>query len=168
MSDSDLQEMNIVDALFVKYPHYIVLLSGLLPEIEAVAESVAKDLGFTHLCFTHINPVAQKADLKAVNKRVNELIDSKKQGLIICGPTFPQDDLDFRVDAHIHLSITKTMAAELKQPVDYEQYIEGLASNRVNKYINIKPGYTPDAVGDIVFDYVISNINSKVHPRKGI
>jgi hypothetical protein len=156
-----MNDMNIVDALFVKYPHYVVLLSGVLSDIEAVAEGVGKDLGFTHLCFTHIDK-----DYAPVNKRVNDLIDKKKQGLVVCGPAFPQDELDFRVDVHIHLSVTKTMAAEFDKSLDYDKYIESLKTNRINKYINVKPGYDIEKIGDAVFDFVISNIDSKVHPKK--
>lgn len=161
-SSQYFDDMNIIDALFVKQPHYIVLLSGLVPELEAIAEDVAKSTGFTHLCFTHI-----KTDYDPVNKRVQDMIDQKKQGIVVCGPTFPPDKLGFRVDIHIHLSITRTMAGEAHK-IDYDAYLESIKENRVNKYINVKPGYDVTQLGDAIFDVVIANIDSKVHVRKNI
>ena len=162
-SSQYFEDMNIIDALFIKHQHYIVLLSGLVPELEAIAEDVAKSLGFTHLCFMHI-----KTDYDPVNKRVQDMIDQKKQGLIVCGPTFPSDKLGFRVDLHIHLSITRTMANEKDDKIDYEAYLESVKTNRINKYINVKPGYDVAQLGDAVFDVVIANIDGKVHVKKNI
>lgn len=153
-------EMNIVEALFVKQPHYIVLISGLLPELETVTADVAKDLGFTYLCFNHI-----KSDYNPVNKRVEQLMEKKVQGIILCGNSFPSDKLGFKVNYHIHLSLNKTLLGEVVKGVSYEEYTESIKDNFINKYLNIKPGYEVEKVGDDIFDNIIAHIDSIVHKK---
>lgn len=156
-----MADMNIIDALFVRHSSYIVLLSGLLPELESVVSDVAKDLGFTYLCFNHI-----KGDYNPINKRVNDLLEKKKvKGLILCGRQFPKDKLDFRVNLHIHLSLNKTLFSRQKME-DYETYTEELKTNFINKYINIKPEYDIEKIADDVFDYIVSAIDKIVHSEK--
>lgn len=155
-----MSDMNIVDALFLQQSSYIILLSGLLPELEDVVSDVAKDLNFTYLCFNHV-----KQDYNAVNKRVNQLLEKKTQGLILCGKQFPKDKLDFKVNLHIHLSMNKTLMSELKIDENHDTYIEGLKTNFINKYINIKPGYVVEKIGDDVFDYIIASVDRIVNPR---
>jgi hypothetical protein len=157
MGDKDF-EMNIVDALFVRKPSYIVLISGLIPELEEITSEVAKDLGFTYLCFSHV-----KSNYNPVNKRVHELLDKKVQGIIVCGSQFPSEKLDFKVNYHIHLSINKTMFADLKSNVEFDTYTKNLKTNFINKYINIKAGYKVVDVADDVFDNIIKQIDSIVH-----
>jgi hypothetical protein len=159
-----MSDMNIVDALFLQQSSYIILLSGLLPELEEVVSDVAKDLNFTYLCFNHV-----KQDYNAVNKRVNDLLEKKKvQGLILCGKQFPRDKLDFKVNLHIHLSINKTLMSELKIEQNHDTYVEELKTNFINKYINIKPGYVVEKIGDDVFDYIIASVGKIVHPEGAV
>lgn len=153
-----MSDMNIIEALFLQQPSYIILLSGLLPELEDVTSDIAKDLNFTYLCFNHL-----KHDYNPINKRVNQLLEKKTQGLILCGKQFPKDKLDFKVNLHIHLSINKTLISELNIDVNYETYIEDLKSNFINKYVNIKPGYSVEKIGDDIFDYIIASVDKIVH-----
>lgn len=162
-TDDITDEMTIVDALFVQRPYFIVLVSGVLPDLEQVVEDVAKDLGFTFLCFSHI-----KTNYNPVNKRVDQLLEKKHQGLILCGTNFPSDKLGFKVGFHIHLSVNKTLFVETESKAfpSYEDYKQALESNFINKYINVKPGYEVKSVADQVFDLVINQIDSIVHHRK--
>jgi len=154
-------ELNIIDALFLRQPSYIVLISSLLPNLEEVVADVAKDLNFTYLCFNHI-----ETDYNPVNKRVHQLLEKKQQGIIVCGSSFPTDKLDFHVNYHIHLSLNKTMFSELKIKTDYDTYTEGLKSNFINKYINIKPEFDVQKIGDEIFNRIINHIDSIVHVKK--
>lgn len=139
-------ETSIIDALLVKYPSYIVLLSGKIPELETITADVAKDLGFQYLCFNHI-----KSDYNPVNKRVEELLNKKIQGIIVCGPNFPSDKLGFKVNYHIHISNKGEK--------------EKLDDNIINKFINVKPEYDVVQVADSVFDVIIAHVDSIVHKK---
>lgn len=119
------------------------------------------------------------------NQEVNKV---KSNGVIVSGFAFPKDKLEFEVDFHIHLKISKEdliknraeyaneklddktsrisdvgeeIEKRILNKVTFPHYLKSLETSTINKFINIKYDSLKEAY-DEMFDYIMAIIKKKI------
>ena len=205
--------MNILEEYINRNKQLVILLSGFSGSGKTViARSLLKDINrsnkkyeFTFINLndfykseSEYNNIVEVGDLKIIdwddvdaidwkgfNKKINEV---KSNGVIVSGFAFPKDKLDFNVDFHIHLKITKEeliknrqdyasekldektsriseigeeMEKRILNKVTFPHYLKSLEISDINKFITVKHGEIQNAY-DELFDYIMSYIKKKL------
>ncbi len=205
--------MNIVEEYINRNKQLVILVSGFSGSGKTVlARSLLKDINrnnkkyqFTFLNLNDFfksddeyNNVIEVGDLKVVdwdspdainwegfNQEINKV---KSNGVIVSGFGFPKDKLNFEVDFHIHLKISKDdliknrsiyaneklddktsriseIGEELEKrilnKVTFPHYLKSLETSVINKIINIKYDSLKEAY-DEMFDYIMAIIKKKI------
>lgn len=126
----------------------------------------------------------------AINwEKFNETIErDKNKGVIISGFSFPQNNLTFKPDFHIHLKISKDdliqnrkdyinekedskvaeldddMTKRILNKITYPHYLKSLESSYINKFIPVKSGREDlKQAYNNIFDYLVENIEKKIY-----
>ncbi len=122
-------------------------------------------------------------DWNKINKTINE---NKPKGIVVCGPYFPTDKLDFKPDFHINIKISKqqliqkrhdyiknnpTKCKSLLQFLDtptetliinkitYPHFLEYIEKSKIDKFINAHE-LNSDQIYDQATDYLFNKIQS--------
>jgi ABC-type dipeptide/oligopeptide/nickel transport system ATPase component len=205
--------MNIVEEYINRNKQIVILISGFSGSGKSVlARSLLKDINRNNkkyqFTFLNLNDfyksddeyknIVEVGDLKVVdwddpdainwvgfNKEVNKI---KSNGVIVSGFAFPKDKLEFEVDFHIHLKISKddliknrveyaneklddktSRISEIGEDIEkrilnkvtFPHYLKSLETSVINKFINIKYDSLKEAY-DEMFDYIMAIIKKKI------
>ncbi len=205
--------MNIVEEYINRNKQLVILISGFSGSGKTVlARSLLKDINRNNkkyeFSFLNLNDffksedeyknIIEVGDLKVVdwdspesinwgefNKEINKV---KSNGVIVSGFAFPKDKLDFEVDFHIHLKISKDdliknrveyaneklddktsrindvgeeIEKRILNKVTFPHYLKSLETSVINKFISIKYGMLKEAY-DEMFDYIMAIIKKKI------
>lgn len=197
--------MNIVEAYIKFNKGMIVLLSGLSGSNKTqIASYVSKDFKINKInmelyCIDKNDMTTKVSDITITDwdhidaykwDKLNEdIIKSREDGVIVCGPYFPTNKLKFTPDFHIHIKISKQLLIDkrheyiTKNPekyknllehltpqlesaminqITYPHYLKYLEESKIDKYINAKEFSIETAIEktyDQIFDYLINKIN---------
>jgi hypothetical protein len=143
--------MNILQKFLDIYKQFIIVVSGFEKlHLSDYAQQLAGDLNFELIEFKY-------PDFESLNKEVN---NTKKNGVIIYGLTFPTDKLEFKPNYHISLSGNKTLIDDDNK---FTIYNENVKENFVNKFKNLKLQDYNDETYDDIYNMIIDHIMKKVY-----
>jgi len=143
--------MNILQKFLDIYKQFIIIISGFEKlHLSDYAQQLAVDLNFELIEFKY-------PDFDSLNKEVN---NTKKNGVIIYGLTFPTDKLEFKPNYHISLSGNKTLIDDDNK---FTIYNENVKENFVNKFKNLKLQDYNDETYDDIYNMIIDHIMKKVY-----
>jgi len=198
--------MNIVEAYIKFKGQLIIIISGISGcGKSSLANKFSKNFKIKHLeLFDYFKKNFQNETVLPDGTKINnfntddaidwDLFNSdvnnlKKNGLIISGMTFPNDKINFEVDFHLHLSISKQLCSEkriaylekhkeeyeeeykMTQSPSYKLYINhivypyyksNIENMSINKFLNAN-NMTNDEIWDNSWDIIINFINKKVY-----
>lgn len=141
------------DSYIKKYEQLIIIITGLSGTNKIhLGQYLSEKLNIDYI--NHIPFIDKKENINSdkyikwdkFNKKINKL---KSHGLIITSPVFPTDLINFKVDVHINLYISKT---QLKENVKSDLKPELEKDNL--KYINQLYSYYIDTSKRSKFDIV--------------
>lgn len=143
--------MNILEKFIYIFKKCIIILSGFEKlHLHKYATQLADDFNFELIEFKY-------PDFESLN---NAIKNSKSNGIIIYGLTFPTDKLQFKPQFHISLSGNKTIIDDESQFSIYNQYVK---ENFVNKFKNIKVAEFNEEVYDDIYNMCIQYVMKKVY-----
>jgi len=184
---------NIYDAFLYKYKKFILALSY-TPNfnINYVIDDIVKTFNFSVVKLEGINdgPIILKEDTKfnfnKLNNDVQKLLDENQfnmthnlqgyfgKGILIYGLNFPDKELKFTIDLHLHFSTSmslflKSNLSTNNQPQynadDYNKFKDILSTNKIHKYFNIKSDPSVELC-DAIFDKIIDFMEFKIYGKK--
>lgn len=197
----------IVEEYINKYKQLIILISGFSGSGKTIlSKSLSKDfnIDFINLNDYYKDNWDKESSLieiegikivdwdtpDAINwEKFNEAIENNKnKGVIVSGFSFPQNNLTFKPDFHIHLKISKddliqnrkdyvnekedSKVAELDDDIikrilnkiSYPHYLKSLEISYINKFIPVKSGKEElKQTYNNIFDYLVENIEKKIY-----
>jgi uridine kinase len=189
--------MNIIEKYIEDKKSLIILISGFSGSGKTVlGKSLAKDLKIEFLNLNDyyldnysktklvgdLNIItwddSDSVDWDKFNNKINEM---KNKGVVISGFAFPEKKLDFHVDFHIHLKISKDdliknrsdftserddsklkditpeIEKRILNAISFPIYLEMLKESKFTKTIMIQYGELKKAY-DEIFDYIIDSV----------
>ena len=207
--------MNIVEAYKSQHKQLVILLSGFSGSGKSLlGKSLVKDFNKNkgekskEFVFLNLNDfykdeadykkIVEVGDLKVVdwddpeavdwekfNKKIEEI---KSDGVVVSGFAFPKDKLNFTVDFHIHIKISKDdliknrheftqeklddktsrvgeigeeMEKRILNKVTFPHYLKSLESSIINKFYSVEYGGIKKIYDDM-FDYLMEHIKKKL------
>lgn len=207
--------MNIVEVYKSQHKQLVILLSGFSGSGKSLlGKSLVKDFNknknekSTDFVFLNLNDfyldeseykkIVEVGELKVVdwddpeavnwekfNKKINEI---KSNGVVVSGFAFPKDKLNFTVDFHIHIKISKDdliknrheftqeklddktsrvgeigeeMEKRILNKVTFPHYLKSLESSIINKFYSVENGGIKKVYDDM-FDYLMDLIKKKL------
>jgi len=184
----NLNKYNIYEAYLYKYKKFIIAFSytpGL--DIQPIINDMKNT--FNLITIKLDGPDMLKSDFEfnydKLNKDIEKVLNNNKtrlnnseplyygQGILLYGLNFPQDKINSLIDLQLHFSTSlgsflKSFTDKNNNPLyttdDYNKFKDIMASNKINKYFNIKSEITDD-VNDVVFDKIIDYLEFKVYGK---
>jgi len=196
----------IVEEYINKYKQLVILISGFSGSGKTIlSKSLSKDF---KIDFLNLNDyykdnwdesnLVELGDIKVVDwdtpdainwENFNKEVESKKnKGIIISGFSFPQNNLTFKPDFHIHLRISKDdliqnrkdyinekedskvaevndeMSKRILNKVSFPHYMKSLETSYINKFMSVKSGKEELKQSyNNIFDYLVENIEKKIY-----
>lgn len=193
--------MNIVEAYIKFNKQLIIIISGLSGSRKTeLSSNISKDFKIKQInietyCIEKNDRIIELSnkvsvsdwddvdtyDWDTINERVNKY---KSEGVVISGPYFPSNKLDFQPDFHIHIKVPKQMIIETRRkyiqenpekckelvkhintPIEllminkitYPHYLDYLKLSKIDKYLNVEEldiDKMYDQIIDFLFDVI--------------
>lgn len=147
--------------IYLRSNNVIILLSGLeMSPLKQVTKELCEAFNGIVLDYTHLD---LDSDLKVVNDRVIDLTKKKGNVLFIKGKSFDKQNIKFRVDLHLNISVNNKI---INDDILSSKYKTKLASNYINKYYNYKEETNINDYIDNIFLHIIDDIEKKLYKDK--
>jgi hypothetical protein len=184
----NLNKYNIYEAFLYKYKKFIIAFSY-TPGLDL--QPIINDMKNTFNLITikldgpNMLKLDSQFNYDKLNNDIEKVLNNNKirlnnseplyygQGILLYGLNFPQDKINFLIDLQLHFSTSlgsflKSFTDKNNNPLyttdDYNKFKDIIASNKINKYFNIKSEITND-VNDAVFDKIIDYLEFKVYGK---
>lgn len=202
--------MNIVEAFVKIKGQFIVLISGLSGSGKTkLGQNISKLFNMrlinekNYLKKDYNEQITLPNNVKIINwdsddvydwKKLNhDVLENKKEGIIVVGSSFPTNKLEFTVDFHIHIKLSKQNILKrrlqhsekhqkkynisLQQTIfnnfTYPYYIDLVSRSNITKFINsnnymalceeANENCYDDKIYDATFDYLMDQISRNIY-----
>jgi len=163
---------NVYEAFLYKNKQFIFALSftpGL--DIKKIINDISLPFNFVLIKLEKNNDI----NYTKLNKDVNIILEENElkinsntpihhiKGILIYGISFPPKLLQFKIDIHLHISLSKNIYLKYNNDDLYNHYLKLLDSNIIYKYFNIKD--EDININDLIFDKIIEFIEKNVYGK---
>jgi hypothetical protein len=179
-----MSQKNVYEAYLYKYKKFILAFSYIPGiNIDFAVDDIAKTFNMKVVKLSTKN---NENDYDKLNKEIDRIIDENNkflesihpnvdtnkpyygQGILICGLSFPQTKITFKIDRQFHFSLSQTTYLKLNSNSTIEEYnklVANIITNTVNRYFNIKSEITMDTNNNI-YDRLIDYFESKLYSKE--
>lgn len=193
--------MNIIEAYLMFNKKLIIILSGLSGSGKtSIAKLIERDFKLLLINIEHfVNKSYNQTEILPNGKKIinwdnvdsydwdkinNMVVENQSKGVILCGPFFPTNKLNFICDFHIQIKIQKQILIEnrikylkkneiieddknkiveddvqtIVNKITYPLFLKYSEESKIDKYINSKD-LTQDQMYDQIADFLFFRIN---------